>query len=217
VPTRTWDSVEDARSRIPRRSRQGTNIRRKEEKRARAGELAFRSGVRSLTPATAGGSVRNLPARLTDKCWLHVVVGDVCHGQRKERQHEETLAARVTQAGAYPSGPPVSRAGASWSLSLSSSGSPPVVTSRGRKRLMSRDVNRLRPRPRAARVGTASCLTSRVRKRKETKSEMATIWPFSSPIEPHFRRPQPALAVTSGQTQAVRLVTGGGVWLAAGM
>lgn len=46
----------------------------------RAGELAFRSGVRPPTPATAGGSLRNLPARLADKRWLHVVV-DVCHGQ----------------------------------------------------------------------------------------------------------------------------------------
>lgn len=114
------------------------------------------------------------------------------------------------KAGAYPSDLPGLIEGRSlWSLSPPKA---PVVTSRGRKRVMSRDVNQLRPRQRGAHVGENSCLANRAKKESQGGNSLSILLPDRATIpSPTADRCRQFWA-----DAAVRLVIGGGVWLAAG-
>lgn len=107
------------------------------------------------------------------------------------------------KAGAYPSDLPGLIKGRSFMVPLSPTG-PPVVTSRVRKRAVSRDANQLRP-TRCARRGNG-CLANRVKKEDQGGSSLSIVLPDRATIPSTTAdRCRPFWA-----DAAVRLVIGGG-------
>lgn len=119
------------------------------------------------------------------------------------------------KAGAYPSDLPGLIKGRSFESPLTSPLRPPVVTSRGRNRVMSRDVNKMRPRQRgfSRRKQPAVWLDgSRRNKEKRPTVCLSTLLPDRATIPSTTADKCRQLWADA----AVRLVMGGGVWLAAG-
>lgn len=121
MPTRTWDAVDDARSRIPRRSRQGPTSDGKEEK-GRARALAFRSACGYFhQPHLGGVSETFRHAAPTDVGYMLLLLLLLFATVRK-KQHEETHAARVTQSRCLSIRSPRSHRGPELVVPLSSQG-----------------------------------------------------------------------------------------------
>lgn len=193
MPTRTWDAVEDARSRIPRRSRQGPTSDGKRRRGARGrSHSARRADTYLHQPHLGGVSETFRHASPTDAGYMLLLSLLLLFATVRKKQHEEAHAARVTQSRCLSIRSPRSHQGPELHDPSLGPQSLHRGYERGQCHEMPTSCGQL-----GAHVGeTAVWLTESKRKITE-----AAVCPFSSPIEPQSRRPQPTGAVSSGQTQ----------------